>query len=94
MRRSPGIRLSQTGDQPAIGKMSQGACLELRRPDGTRRRSHVVTYGISVWKGGEGSLYTIADPSDPEITLTLPDDLSPEDVPAGTEVWLLEPLDG
>ena len=67
---------------------------ELRRPDGVRRLTHLVTYGISVWRGEDGSLYTNEDPSDPEIKLTLPDDLSPEDMAAGTEVWLLEAHDG
>ncbi len=53
-----------------------------------RRLTRLVTYGISVWRGEDGTLHTNEDPSDPEIMLTLPDDLSPEDVAAGTEVWL------
>ena len=94
LRLSPGIRPSQTIDRAAIGKMSQGANLELRRPDGVQRLTRLVTYGISVWRREDGSLYTNQDPSDPEIMLTLPEDLSPEDVATGTEVWLLEALDG
>lgn len=94
LRLSPGIRSSQTKDRPAIGRMSQGARLELRLPDGARRLTCLVTYGMSIWRGADGSLYTNGDPTDPKIKLTLPVDLSPEDVATGTEVWLLEPLDG
>jgi hypothetical protein len=90
LRLSPGIRPSETRDRPAIGKLIQGARLELRRPDGGWRVTELVTYGVSVWKGEDGSFYTTDDPGDPEIKHTLPEDLSPEDVPPGTEVWLLD----
>ncbi len=90
LRLSPGIRPSQTTDRPAIGTMRQGARLELRRPDGARQRTHLVTYGISVWKGEDGAIFTQENPSDPEIKLTLPEGLASEDVVEGTEVWLLE----
>jgi hypothetical protein len=35
LRLSPGIRLSETKDRPAISQMIQGAELKLRRPNGT-----------------------------------------------------------
>jgi hypothetical protein len=89
LRLSPGIRLSQTKDRPAIGQMTQGARLELRRPDGTRLRTVLVTYGIAVLRGDDGALYTYEDPADAEIRLTLPGDVPAAEVPAGTEVWLL-----
>jgi hypothetical protein len=50
----------------------------------------LVTYGIWTWRGEDGSLYTSEDPSDPEIKLTLSENLSPEGVTVGTEVWLLD----
>ena len=90
LRLSPGIRPSEMEDRPAIGKMMQGSPLELRLPDGTTRRTSLVTYGVSVWKGEDGSLLMHDDPSDPEICLTLPLELHSEDVPPGTEVWLVE----
>jgi hypothetical protein len=94
LRLSPGIRLSQTKDRPAICKMSQGSRLEMRRADGARRLTRLVNYGVSVIRGADGSFSMNEDPTDPEIKLTLPEDLSPQDVAAGTEVWLLDPLDG
>jgi len=69
--------------------MTQGAPLELRRPDGTSLQTSLVTYGVSVWGGEDGALYMYDDPSDPEIKLTIPKETSAEQVPAGTEVWLL-----
>jgi hypothetical protein len=89
LRLSPGIRLSQTKDRPAIAKMMQGAELELRRPDGTNQRTVLVTYGVSVWRGDDGALYMHGDPAEPEIKLTISADVCSEQVPAGTEVWLL-----
>ncbi len=49
-----------------------------------------MTYGISVWKGEDGSLLMYDDPKDPEICLTLPSELEPEDAPPGTELWLMD----
>ena len=89
LRLSPGIRPSQANDRPAIRQMMQGAELELRRPDGTSSRTVLVTDGVSVWRGEDGSLYLYDDLTDPEIELTIPGDVPPEHVPAGTEVWLL-----
>ena len=86
---SPGIRPSQIKHHPAIRSMRQGAKLELRRPDGTIRSTILVNYGISVWRGEDGALYTNDDPADPEIKLTLPADLSADEIPSGTEVWLV-----
>jgi hypothetical protein len=73
--------------------MIQGASLELRRSDGTRRQTRLVTFGISLFKAEDGSFYTRDDPSDPEINLTLPETLALEDVETGTEVWLLDVSD-
>jgi hypothetical protein len=90
LRLSPGIRSSLTKDRPEIGRMMQGANLELRRPDGSRSNTTLVTYGVSVWRGDDGALYTRYDPADPEIKLILPADLSRDQIPIGTEVWLVD----
>ena len=94
LRLSPGIRLSRTTDRVAIGQITQGASLELRRADGTTQLTRLVTYGVSAWRGEDGSLDTNEDPSDPEIKLVIPADLSLEVLATGTEVWLPDGLDG
>lgn len=90
LRLSPGIRLSQTRDRPAIASMMQGAKLELRCPDGTTHAAILVTYGVAAWRGEDGAIYVHDDPADAEIKLTLRPDISPEEIPVGTEVWLVE----
>ena len=89
IRLVPGIRLSAAVDRPAIGRMMQGAILELRQTDGRITKTSLVTYGISLTEK-DGSLYLFDDPSDPEIKLTVPGDLTPSVVAAGTEVWLFD----
>jgi hypothetical protein len=89
IRLGPGIRLSETRDRPAVGRMTQGDKLELRQTDGTITRTSLVTYGVSV-NEKEGSLYLDGDPADPEIRLTLPGELTTSQVAVGTEVWLVE----
>jgi len=69
--------------------MKMGAELELRRPDGTSLLSVLGHFAVSLWKGEDDALYLHDDLADPEIELTLSGDVSPEQVPAGTEVWLL-----
>src|SRR4051812_1770496 len=90
IRLSPGIRPSETSDRPAIGEMTQGSRLELRCPDGSVHLTHLVTYGISAWKGEDGALYMNDDPADPEIRLTIAETGDAGGPPPGTEVWLLE----
>jgi hypothetical protein len=89
LRLSPGIPLDETKGRPEIGAMMQGANLELRRPNGTRSNTTLVTYGVSAWHGDDGELYMQGDLSNAEIKLTLPADLSRDEIPVGTEVWLL-----
>ena len=89
-RLHPGLRPSQTRDIPEIQAMIQGSPIELRFPDGTRQHTHLVTYGISARREGEGDdakLIYEGDFRDPEIFLYLPEELLDE-LPAGTEVWL------
>lgn len=90
LRLYPGIRPSVMKNVPAMGKMTQGSRLELRRPDGTTRSTSLVTFGVSVWKGENGSILLYDDPKDPEICLTIRSELESEEVPAGTEVWLMD----
>lgn len=90
LRLFPGIRPSEMEDRPAIGKMMQGSLLELRLPGGTTRMTSLLTYGISVWKGEDDAFHLHDDPKNSEICLTLPSELSPKDVPPGTEVWLMD----
>jgi hypothetical protein len=89
IRLVPGIRLSEAAGRPAIGRMMQGARVELRQTDGRITQTSLVTYGISV-KENDGSLYLEDDPSDPEIKLTVAGDLTPAEVAPGTEVWLCD----
>lgn len=89
IRVSPGIRLSQTSDRPAIRTMMQSAALELRSPDGIRHQTTLVTYGVEVERGADGAIYLRGDPKDAEIKITLPSDVPPEACKAGAELWLL-----
>ena len=66
----------------------QGSELELREPNGIVRPALLKTYGISAWKQADGSLAVYGDLNDPEIHLTITSE--PAEVPAGTEVWLVD----
>ena len=90
LRLTPGVRPSEAKERPAISHMKQGSKLELRRPDGRVSQTRLVAYGVSVWKDEDGALSMNDDPRDPEIKLTLPADTDAEDVPLGTQVWLME----
>jgi hypothetical protein len=70
------------GPQPGEG-------LELRLPDGSVRQATIGSFGIEGWRRGDG-IYTANDPSDPVFTLNIAGDLQPNNVPAGTQVWLAE----
>lgn len=80
----PGIPLEESSGRPELKQIIQGISLELRRPDGTTRRTCVVNYGISVYRQLDGS-YVMDD--NPHIHFTLPDDLNESDAPRGTEIW-------
>ncbi|HVR97396.1 MAG TPA: hypothetical protein VMW27_12325 [Thermoanaerobaculia bacterium] len=88
VRLHPGLRPSQTRHIPEIQAMTQGSPIELRFPDGTRQNTRLVTFGISAQRDGETLIYE-GDTRDPEIFLFLPEELLDEELPAGTEVWLL-----
>jgi hypothetical protein len=90
LRLWPGIRLSQCSNRPTVAGMMQGSKLKLLRPDGTIGHATLVIYGVSLWRGADGDLYTNEDLSDPEILLTISDDKSAQGVPVGTEIWLID----
>jgi hypothetical protein len=63
--------------------LDKGTSLELRRPDGSTIRTHVagVEYPSSV-------KYIGPAPVNPRHGVLLPPEVGPNDVPAGTEVWI------
>lgn len=69
--------------------MIQGCTLELRKPDGSRSQTRLLTYGISVEKDQKGNIIYRGDIHNPEINLTLPAEVSQSDLIPGTEVWLI-----
>ena len=89
LRLWPGIRPSQCTDRPAINKMKQGALLELRLPDGTRRSMPLQTYGIRVQKDEDGGLLMYDNPR--ILNLPYPSGRDTRGgCTQGTEVWLLD----
>jgi hypothetical protein len=80
----PCLPLQALASRPEFLRLQQGSRIEVRRPDGTRREIRIATYGVPVEKGLDGSFY-----SKHEIRFTLASELTPEEVPAGTEVWYL-----
>jgi hypothetical protein len=70
--------------------MIQGCRLELRKPDGTKSQTHLVIYGISVEKDGEGNIIYRGDIRNPEVKITLPIEVPDAELVPGTEVWLVD----
>jgi hypothetical protein len=85
----PGIQIKDIDKRPELKPLIQGIELELRLPDGHKRRTHLVTYGVSFPRDDEGIFYRQGDMKDQFIIFTLPAELTPNDVPTGTEVWLI-----
>jgi hypothetical protein len=77
--------------QPGMLMPMPGDPLELRLPDGRTRSVPLGVFGVETWTGDDGALYTTSDPADPVLTLRIDGDVQPDEVPAGTEVWLSEP---
>jgi len=90
-RLTPGIRLSEFGDRPALGQLAAGIPLELVRPDGTRIRAWVVelsTEDVRVFaRADDGTLYEAMD--NPLFRVRVAPALTDWDAPRGTEIWLL-----
>ncbi|HLZ59009.1 MAG TPA: hypothetical protein VKR06_18860 [Ktedonosporobacter sp.] len=79
IERAKGLLMPMAGDE-----------LELRLPDGHVQHALVGGFGVEIWRHEDGHFSTTSDPSNPALTLTLAGDLSSEDAPAGTEIWLSE----
>ena len=67
------------GVKPPVAAERVG--LEVCRPDGSRRESHLATFGAPVEKGTDGLLNVRGGPDSPEFTLV--PELSPEEVLVG-----------
>jgi hypothetical protein len=87
----PGIRMSEFARRPELKTLTQGVILELHLPDGRSHQTHLVNWGISTFKEPDGSLLIA---NDPFVRFILPTDLTPGDVPPGTELWWLEDQPG
>jgi hypothetical protein len=84
---APVVRLKRlVQDAPKATHPMKGDLVELRLPDGQNRQATIIALGLDGWMK-DGHFYTASNPKDPELTLSLRD-LSPGDLPAGTEVWL------
>jgi hypothetical protein len=86
-----GIRMSEFALRPELKTLTQGVMLELQLPDGRSHQTHLVNWGISTFKEADGSLLV---ENDPFVRFILPTDLTPGDVPPGTELWWLEDQPG
>lgn len=83
----PKVKLRHIGEaQPHEPVPHDGDEVELRLPHGEIRNAYIAAIGIEMWRAGN-SYVTASDPKDPALTVTLAGDLTPDDVPAGTEVW-------
>ena len=86
----PGVMMKDLESRPGTEKMIQGCTLELRKHDGSRSRTRLLTYGISVEKDQQGNIIYRGDLHNPEINITLPAEVSDMDLMPGTEVWLID----
>lgn len=83
----PKVKLRHLGE-PQEPMPCEGDQVELRLPGGEVRKAYIAAFAIEAWKVGN-SYVTASGPKDPSLTLILAGDLTPDDVPAGTEVWRL-----
>jgi len=90
VRIRPGVPASAFDERPALDQLIQGAVLELRRPDGWRRRTRLLTYGIEAWRGSDDQVYIDGPPTLQPIVLTLPSEVEDSDLAIGTQVWYVE----
>lgn len=87
----PRVRVNELAERARDLMMpAPGDILELRLPDGQKRHAVVATFGIEAWRR-DGRVLTNSDPEDPVLTLNISGDLVPDELPAGTEIWLQEP---
>ncbi len=90
----PGVPLTWLTAQPELAGLIQGCPLELRRPDGSVLHTTLFQYGASVFLGEDGCFQVPGDENGPIFTIvfTLPLDVRVEDLPPGTEVWVVDPV--
>jgi hypothetical protein len=88
---SPGVPMEAMSSHEELRQLMSDGPVELRLPDGSVRATRLVRFGASVFKGKDGSFYVPGDENGQTFTIvfTLSPDLLPEDVPPGTEVWLV-----
>src|SRR5262249_52618010 len=88
-RLTPELRLSDFGDNPALGRIAAGSPLELVRPDGTRIRAWVVDLSTEdIWvfaRGGDETVYEGMD--NPLFRIRVSPPLTDWDAPPGTEIY-------
>lgn len=84
MRIGEGIRMSYLSKNPHIKDFIQGIVLELRLPDGSKKRTFLLNYAVSGFRREDDSVQIDEDPF---IRFTLPQGWRSNDVPIGTEVW-------
>jgi len=85
----PGIRADEVDRRPAFARMKGGASIVLVQPNGLTRRTRLVSYGLPS-RPDPDDLYLVGAAGAAELCLVLPRELSPDDVPAGTELWLVD----
>jgi len=84
---APVVRLKRlVDDGPTEMHPMKGDLVELRLPNGQTRQATIIGLGLDGWMK-DGYFNTASNPQDPELTLKLLD-LTPADLPVGTEVWL------
>jgi hypothetical protein len=91
LRVSPGVPMEEMSEHEELRLLMSNGPVELRFPDGTTRMTRLMRFGVSVFKGEDGSFYVPGDESGPKFTyvFTLAPELRSGDVPPGTEIWVL-----
>ena len=82
---APGIQLKD--NRPEVQSIIQDMELEWRYTNGQSRRTNLITYGMPVEKNANGNFIIQGKLEDQYIIFTLPETLTPDDVPPGTEIW-------
>ena len=90
VRVRPGVPPDVFYESPELDQLMQGCALELRRPDGSSTRTHLVTYGIEAWRQEDGRICIPGQPTKQPIVLTLPSNVDDAELPVGTEVWYVQ----
>ncbi len=87
VRVRPGVPQEAFRERPLLKTIIQGCAFELRRPDGTTKRTRLVTYGIEAQRGPDGRLLLGGPPAEQPFLVTLDAGLTDADIPRGTQLW-------